>query len=215
MSKHDNQAEMTQFNLRKTCEIFFEQLTIHEEYLGQRFHLDIYIPELKIAVEYDGPDHYDKVANHERDLRKNNICKTRGIRLIRWPYYFQLTRDVAKHIFTDSYSESKYLKSIKYVYGANEGHEILAPGLHRSKFTPANFTEPGMERFFQELDAAPVSLKAQVVKSLKLYQAYITRKYGNGYDWLLYPENNPKFKELLNFDFSKYDTNYLYPNVGR
>jgi len=40
--------------------------------------LDIYIPTLKLAIEYDG--HYHTI---EKDLHKNEICEKNGIRLIR------------------------------------------------------------------------------------------------------------------------------------
>ncbi|MBQ7668021.1 MAG: helicase associated domain-containing protein [Clostridia bacterium] len=42
--------------------------------------IDIYIPELKIGVEYDGPAH---IRNLKRDIEKSNICKKQGIELIR------------------------------------------------------------------------------------------------------------------------------------
>ncbi len=48
-------------------------------WLGQ-LELDIYIPELKIAVEYDGATwHVDK----KKDIKKNTLCLENGIRLIR------------------------------------------------------------------------------------------------------------------------------------
>ncbi len=51
----------------------------HESFLGT-MELDVYIPELKLAVEYDGP-HHDKGI--ERDTRKNRLCAENGIELIR------------------------------------------------------------------------------------------------------------------------------------
>ena len=41
--------------------------------------LDIYVPELSIGIEYDGPRH----TNHERDNKKSAACKALGIRLYR------------------------------------------------------------------------------------------------------------------------------------
>jgi very-short-patch-repair endonuclease len=90
--------EMTVTHLREVSKLFLEKNNVSEHKLA-RFSLDIYFPEDKIAYEYDGPDHYDKVANHERDLRKNQLCFSEGIKLVRWPYYFQLTKDVARYFF--------------------------------------------------------------------------------------------------------------------
>lgn len=51
----------------------------HENWLG-RLELDIYLPELKTAVEYDGiPWHKEG----KKDLYKNDLCKENGVRLIR------------------------------------------------------------------------------------------------------------------------------------
>ena len=47
------------------------------------FELDIYIPELKIAVEYDGYIWHSKEENLKRDINKNLLCKNSGITLIR------------------------------------------------------------------------------------------------------------------------------------
>lgn len=49
------------------------------EWLG-KMSLDIYIPKYKIAIEYDGPLHSNKI---EIDNRKDDLCKQHNIRLIR------------------------------------------------------------------------------------------------------------------------------------
>lgn len=51
----------------------------HEDWLGSR-ELDIYIPSLKLAIEYDGKAwHQDR----KKDLEKNFLCQKHGITLIR------------------------------------------------------------------------------------------------------------------------------------
>ena len=42
--------------------------------------IDIFIPELKIGIEYDGPSHKKRV---KEDLKKSQVCKRMGIELIR------------------------------------------------------------------------------------------------------------------------------------
>jgi len=71
-----------------------------------------------------------------RDLRKNRLCFSEGIKLVRWPYYFQLTKDVARYFFPNHYTDEKYTQAINIVYGTSKESEILAPGLHGSKFNP-------------------------------------------------------------------------------
>jgi len=58
---------------------------------SRRFELDIYIPSLRKAIEYDGPRHdpnhrLHKPKNLERDTRKNYECKKLGIHLLRVNY---------------------------------------------------------------------------------------------------------------------------------
>ena len=142
---------MSKSGLAQACQIFLDA-NHFSEYKLARFRLDIYFPRHNMAFEFDGPDHYNKVGNHERDLRKNELCKQHNIRLIRWPYYFQLTKDVAKHLFDNFYNDNKYREAIQSVYGTDKENEILAPSLHRSKFTPADFTFPGMKRFLDEIE---------------------------------------------------------------
>jgi len=76
----DDLKQMTVNNLKVVSKLFLEKNNVSEHKLA-RFSLDIYFPEDRIAFEYDGPDHYDKVANHERDLRKNQLCLSEGIKL--------------------------------------------------------------------------------------------------------------------------------------
>ena len=62
-----------------------------EKWLGRQ-HLDIYIPELKIAVEYQGRQHSEPVEffggqeafekNLERDARKKRLCDENGVNLL-------------------------------------------------------------------------------------------------------------------------------------
>jgi hypothetical protein len=207
----DDSKQMTVNNLKVISKLFLEKNNVSEHKLA-RFSLDIYFPEDQIAFEYDGPDHYDKVANHERDLRKNQLCLSEGIRLVRWPYYFQLTKDVARYLFPNHYTDNKYQEAIKIVYGASEESEILAPGLHGSKFTPANFTSLGINRFINDLNSAPISLRSQVIHSFHLYEKMIESKYGKDFIWLLYPQDNARFDEFMKQKPDPVFLNYVYKN---
>lgn len=42
--------------------------------------IDIYIPELKVGIEYDGPTHIKSV---KKDIEKSKVCEKQGIKLIR------------------------------------------------------------------------------------------------------------------------------------
>ena len=50
-------------------------------YTDLQFELDIYVPSLQVAIEYDGVAFHNKKADIE--IKKNGMCKERGIKLIR------------------------------------------------------------------------------------------------------------------------------------
>ena len=54
----------------------------HDSWLG-KFELDMYLPEIKIAVEYDGIAWHKSNQKDENDRIKNKLCKENGVRLIR------------------------------------------------------------------------------------------------------------------------------------
>ena len=65
------------------------------EWLGRQ-SLDLYIPSLRTAVEYQGIQHYLPVEffggeealkqRQELDLKKQKLCGKNDVRLIEWPY---------------------------------------------------------------------------------------------------------------------------------
>lgn len=74
--------------------------------------LDIYFPNLEVAIEYQGQQHchpieawggYDALqALKERDARKAKICKERGIHLITVDYTEPLTEEHISELFKDT-----------------------------------------------------------------------------------------------------------------
>jgi hypothetical protein len=65
---------------------------------SKRGQLDVYLPELMIAFEYQGEQHYghttlnlirqDAVTQQRRDKEKEEACKELGITLITVPYWW-------------------------------------------------------------------------------------------------------------------------------
>lgn len=78
----------------RLAEVFSDHEVIHHGkpcWLGRQ-HLDIYFPNLNIAVEYQGLQHYEPIdffggheafeRNQERDQRKRRLCETNGCTLV-------------------------------------------------------------------------------------------------------------------------------------
>ena len=67
--------------------------------------LDIYLPGLKVAFEYDGPQHFEYcehfhgsrenfIKARKRDLEKDELCDQQGITLIRVAYNEDMTKEL-------------------------------------------------------------------------------------------------------------------------
>ena len=64
--------------------VFPDAINGYKDIFSKSMELDIYIPDLKIGIEYDGVYwHHKKETSYERENRKYNICKDNGIKLIR------------------------------------------------------------------------------------------------------------------------------------
>lgn len=67
-------------------------------------HLDFYLPDYKLAIEYDGKQHYDKNDNRYseigvlRDRNKDKLLKIHHIKLLRIPYTISTKKEIEKVI---------------------------------------------------------------------------------------------------------------------
>ena len=61
--------------------IYFKDIINRYRALG--FELDIYIPSLKFAIEYDGQGYHSCKNRLDNDIKKNNLCIENGIKLLR------------------------------------------------------------------------------------------------------------------------------------
>ena len=68
--------------------------------------MDIFIPSLKTAIEYQGGQHYNSVkfyggkkafeGTQQRDATKKELCQKNGIKLIEWKYSLPITKENLK-----------------------------------------------------------------------------------------------------------------------
>ena len=157
---------------------------------------DYFLENLGLIFEFDGPDHYNnsiKVMKDERKYQNLKYLKKNGknisIRIIRIPYYFQLTKSVAKFIFEDLiihfsrelknlptngfYSDEKFQKAISKIYNnifsgkpAKTEYEIPSCGLHSSQRFPSEFTEKGIEKLLNDFNFL-VKTNNKIIKAPK------------------------------------------------
>ena len=204
-------GEMNEKNLLVILKIFIpskdwetQKRFKYDPYNNRKFYQVDVVSILKNVIwEYEGPDHYENVWKLKRDNERKLFFENEGFKFYRWPYFVQLTKDVAKHYFKNNYSDNKYKKAIQIVYGNNKEENILAPGFHTTKNTPANFVSKGTRRFLKELETLPKSLKHQVVHSIKLYIKEVDDPY-------LIIGEGPQYKKLLNINCEKKYLNIYY-----
>ncbi len=78
-------------------------------------HLDVYIPDLSIAIEYYGVQHFEPVdffggenafqGTGARDARKEKKCKKNGVRLLVWRYDEPIESQLLHLKITDTYTQ--------------------------------------------------------------------------------------------------------------
>jgi len=114
-----SQTSSGEFRCKEFIEFFFQKSfqKIRPDFLknpvtGENLELDLYNDELKLAVEYNGAQHYhynsfmhknskDRFQNQQyRDLIKKDLCAKEGIRLIVVPYTIE-TDEIAAFLFKE------------------------------------------------------------------------------------------------------------------
>lgn len=75
------------------------------EWLGKQ-RIDIFVPSLKVGIEYNGKQHYEAVdfyagedalkKTKSRDRRKIKKCEKNEVTLIQWPYSDEITEDAVR-----------------------------------------------------------------------------------------------------------------------
>lgn len=82
--------------------------------------LDFYFPDLNIAIEINGPVHYDPIYGdeylqsiQERDFRKTKICEIKGIELLQIKNYGHFTNSSGNKIWVEEF-KPKLLEKIPF-----------------------------------------------------------------------------------------------------
>jgi len=133
------------------------------------------IPIKGIVFEYDGDKHYYSTFKIESDRIKMKELAKIGYRRIRVPFYYQLTKDLAKFLFDDLmyhftgkkyYSLEKYEKAIFEVYrhpmtGEKLNNEdlnndscpiVYSPGMSLTEYVPSTFHEEALKKFLDDFE---------------------------------------------------------------
>ena len=121
------------------------------EGIGRRIRPDYRCEKLKLIIEFDGVQHYQKPDRIKADLENQKVYIKNGYKVIRIPYFIQLSNNVVKLMFGRDVQEKLFDESIPSlgVKGCN---------------TPAYCCPEGLKRMAREFHKYPtqymVNLKA-------------------------------------------------------
>jgi hypothetical protein len=172
--------------LKIFLELDKKDIIVNKKFFNTKRRPDYRIDKYKLIFEYDGPDHYRNPFKIYSDKRKFNEYKNRGYRVVRWPYYMQLSKDAAKYIFRDVikhfsrelgelkkysksgfYNDKKFEKAISQVYknvftgnSAKKENEVLAHGLHGSNEVASAMSSIGLDNLLKDFNWKTKNLKA-------------------------------------------------------
>lgn len=121
---------------------------IHDKPIGKiettvcRKRPDYRSEALKLIVEFDGLQHYTSPANIRRDIENTLLYESLGYKVVRIPYFIQLTNIAVKTLFCVSIEERLFDESIP----------SIGP---KSQNTPAYLCYSGIQRMARDFSRFP------------------------------------------------------------
>jgi hypothetical protein len=140
---------------------------VHDKALGivnntlYRSRPDYRSERLKLIVEFDGLQHYTKPNNIKKDLKTTELYKSLGYKVVRIPYFIQLTKKAIKTLFDVDVSDELFDETISSL--GIEGQN-----------TPAYLCSAGVERMAEEFKKFPEQYKTNLDFLKNQNDPYIT-----------------------------------------
>ena len=128
---------------------------IHDKALGivngtpYRNRPDYRSEKLKLIIEFDGLQHYTKPDIIEKDLKTTELYRNFGYKVVRIPYFIQLSNTAVKTLFDLDVSEELFDETISSL--GIEGQN-----------TPAYLCPAGVKRMAEEFKKFPEQYKTNI-----------------------------------------------------
>jgi very-short-patch-repair endonuclease len=119
---------------------------------GLRYRPDFRCDELKLIVEFDGPQHYTSARNCLLDIQKDLLYSNLGYRVVRIPNFIQLDTETIKILFDKDID-----MELEFPHGF----------ISKNVIPPADYCELGIERFLKEVKKFGPKIQEDISKSLK------------------------------------------------
>ena len=121
------------------------------EAVNKRRRPDFRCERNKLIIEFDGDTHYCKSQRIIVDAEKDKDYQNLGYRVVRIPYFVQLTSKVCEYVF-----DKRFEIEQKYPQGFNDRKATL----------PADYCELGITKFLADLEIYSFH-KREIILSLK------------------------------------------------
>jgi len=153
----DKDTGLHRTGLENYLKIIFPNVNdwIHDKALGEvngvkyKSRPDYRSEQLKLIIEFDGLQHYTKPDIIEKDYRLTELYTNQGYKVVRIPYFIQLTNKAVKTLFgidiTDELFDEKY-------------PSLGVKGLN----TPAYLCPAGLKRMAEEFKKFPEQYETNV-----------------------------------------------------
>ena len=115
---------------------------------------------LKMIVEFDGIQHYTKPDIIEKDARNTKLYESIGYKVIRIPYFIQLSNAAVKTIFGVHVAEKLFDENV--------------PSLGTGPGSPAYLCPAGLQRMAQEFKKFPSQYSVNITFLKKQNNPYLT-----------------------------------------
>lgn len=126
---------------------------IHDKIIpnsGKRFRPDWRNDNLHLVIEFDGVQHYQKPTEIIKDIERTAFYEGLGYKVIRIPFFIQLSNDAVKELFNVDVKEMLF-------------DEIKYPSMNvEDSCTPAFMCPAGIERMAKEFKRFPIQYQVNV-----------------------------------------------------
>lgn len=116
---------------------------IHDKIFGKGYRIrpDYRSDSLKLIIEFDGLQHYTNPRNIEKDDKNTKIYESFGYKVVRIPYFIQLTNKAVEQMFGIKVKEPLFDGKIPSLSISNSPAFLCPAGLQRMAEEFAKFPE--------------------------------------------------------------------------
>lgn len=124
----------------------------------KRYRPDARCENLSLIVEFDGVAHYQDQQVVLNDIQKDNYLANLGYKVVRIPYWIQLSNEMIKYFFDVDMPEEMCTLNKSFYSLDIESFDL--------NICPGNMSEAGRVRFIDELNSYPLAVQHDVMYDL-------------------------------------------------